>query len=375
MKIAIAGGGAAAFEAALAARKQDPDSEITIFSREAVLPYRRPALSGMVAQPMDDGRFFIKPESFYEAERIALRLDAEVTALELAERRLRLADGSIAEFDRLILATGARPFVPPVPGLSGDKVAVLREFSDLERLRKLLDAGSLRRVVVLGGGVLGLELAASLLERKVEVTVVETFPTLMPRNLDPEAGKLVMAHLAALPGLSLRFGVSAAGWDGNSLALNDGTNVAADLVCVSAGVRANVKLAADAGLPCGRGIQVDDHMRVSGADGIFAAGDVSEFGGVCCGLFNTARAMGRVAGTNAAGGDAAYVPENVPVRFAAFGLKLFSAGVFEGMREEGGGDVSRYRKLFYDASGKLRGAILLGDVSEALKLQSAIAGK
>lgn len=375
MRIGIAGGGAAAFEAALAARKQAPEAEIVMFSREKVPPYRRPALSGMVAHPLDESRFFIKGNSFYETERIALRLGTEVTELDIAARRLTLSDGGTAEYDKLILATGGRAFVPPVPGFSGDKVAVLREFSDLERLRKLLDAGLLRRVVVLGGGVLGLELAAALLERQVAVTVVEKCPNLMPRNLDPEAGKLVMEHLEKLSGLALRFGVSAVRLAGRKLELDDGSALEADLFCVSAGVRPDIDLAVAAGLPCGRGIRVDDRMRVAGSDSIFAAGDAAEFDGVCCGLFNTARAMGRVAGINAAGGDAAYVPESYPVRLAAFGLKLFSAGVFDGLRGEGGGDLARYRKLFFDGDGNLRGAILMGDVSEALKLQSAISGK
>lgn len=113
-------------------------------------------------------------------------------------------------------------------------------------------------------------------------------------------------------------------------------------------------------------------MRVSGGDGIFAAGDVAEFAGKGCGLFGTAKAMGKVAGTNAAGGDAVYTPESVPVRAVLFGVKIFSAGCVSGMRGEGGGTVEKYQKLFCDEAGVLRGAVLLGDLSQALKLQSAI---
>ena len=374
MRIAIAGGGVAALEAALAARKHSPEAEITLYSREEVPPYRRPALSGMVARELDDARFYIKGREFYEVERIGLRLGAEVAKLELAERRLRFADGGAAEFDRLVISVGGRAFVPPVPGLETERAMVLREYSDLRRLRKLLSDGGLHRVTVLGGGVLGLELAAALLERKVAVTVVENLPNLMPRNLDPEAGKLVFAHLAEVPGLALRFGVSAVRLTDAGLELDDGTVLKTDLVCVSAGVRPNAGFAAEAGLSCGRGITVDEHMRVSGGENIFAAGDVAECNGVCRGLFSTARSMGQIAGTNAAGGDAVYVPEASPVRLAAFGLKVFSAGVFDGMRGEGGGDLAHYRKLFYNAEGELRGAILMGDLSEALKLQSAIGG-
>jgi nitrite reductase (NADH) large subunit len=371
MKIVILGGGVAAFEAAVAARKQDAAAEVAVYSREKVPPYRRPALSGMVAQDLEDARFFIKGKEFFAKERIELELDSEAVKLDPAAKKVAFASGETVIYDKLVIATGAHPFVPPVPGLDGEKVAVLREFSDLERLRAILDSGTCRKVVVLGGGVLGLELAAALLERGVRVTVVENFPAIMPRNLDAEAGKLVMEHLAKLQNLELRFGASAANWNGRLLELGDGTAIESDLVCVSAGVRANVKLAAEAGLPCGRGITVDAAMRVTGFDDTFAAGDVAECDGKPCGLYNTARAMGKTAGVNAAGGSATFAPEATPVRLAVMGLKIFSAGDISGAGE-GGGEITKYRKLFRDANGKLRGAILMGDVSEALKLQAEI---
>ena len=373
MKIAILGGGVAAFEAAVSARKQSETAEITVYSREKVLPYRRPALSGMVAQELDDARFYIKNTEFYDKERIGVKLGMTAEKLDTAAKTFEFSGGEKVAYDRLVIATGARPFVPPVPGLTGEKVAVLREFADLENLRSRLD-GNCRKVAVLGGGVLGLELAAALLERGLEVTVVEAAPAIMPRNLDADASRAVLEYLQKLPKLALRFGVSASGWDGEKLALSDGTAVEADLVCVSAGVRANIGLAAAAGIKCDRGIVVDDAMRVPGADGVFAAGDVAECNGSGCGLYNTARAMGKTAGTNAAGGTATFTFEATPVRLATFGLKIFSAGDVSGAGE-GGGDATNYRKLFRDASGRLRGAILMGNVSEALKLQAEIDGK
>ena len=194
MKIAVIGGGVAAFEAAVAAHKNAPDCEITVLSREAVPPYRRPALSGMVAQDVDESRFLLKNADFFAAERIELKLGVEVLALDPAKRTLTCSDGETRTFDRLVIAAGAGAFVPRVPGLTGDKVAVLREYADLQNLRARLDAG-IRTATVLGGGVLGLELAASLLARGVAVTVVENFPGIMPRNLDPEAGQLVFDKL------------------------------------------------------------------------------------------------------------------------------------------------------------------------------------
>ena len=373
MKILILGGGVAAFEAATAARGQDETAEIVVCSREQVLPYRRPALSGMVAEQLDDARFYIKNAEFYDKARIGVRLGMTAEKLDLAAKTVAFSGGEKVAYDRLVIATGARPFVPPVPGLTGEKVAVLREYADLEKLRSRLDE-KCRKVAVLGGGVLGLELAASLLERVLEVTVVEAAPAIMPRNLDADASRAVMEYLRKLPKLALRFGVSAANWDGRKLTLNDGTAVDADLVCVSAGVRANIGLAADAGIKCDRGIVVDDAMRVPGEGEVFAAGDVAECNGAGCGLYNTARAMGKTAGTNAAGGNATFKFEATPVRLATFGLKIFSAGDVSGAGE-GGGDATNYRKLFRDANGKLRGAILMGNLAEALKLQAEIDGR
>ncbi len=371
MKIAVIGGGVAAFEAAVAARKNAPECEIVMLSREAVPPYRRPALSGMVAQDVDQARFLLKGAEFFDSEKIELKLGVEVLSIDPGKLLLKCSDGETRSCDRLVIATGAGAFVPPVPGLTGDKVAVLREYADLQRLRARIDAG-IRKATVLGGGVLGLELAASLLARGVDVTVVENFPGIMPRNLDPEAGKLVFDKLAALPDLTLKFGVSALAAQDGALKLSDGSTVESDLICVSAGVRANTRIALDAGLPCNRGIVVDDHLRVPGYDGIYAAGDVAEFAGKGCGLFGTAKKMGNITGTNAAGGDAVYAPENVPVRAVLFGMKIFSAGSIADLRGEGGGTVDNYKKLFYDAAGVLRGAVLLGDLSQALKLQSEI---
>lgn len=234
MKIAVIGGGVAALEAAMAARQSSPECEIAMLSREALPPYRRPALSGMVAHDLDEARFLLKSAEFFASVRIELKLGVEVLALDPVRRLLSCSDGEARSFDRLVIATGASAFVPPVPGLTGGKVAVLREYADLQRLKARLDSG-IRRVTVLGGGVLGLELAASLLERGAAVTVVENFPGIMPRNLDAEAGKLVFDKLAALPNLTLKFGVSALEVHDGELKLSDGTAVESDLICVSAG--------------------------------------------------------------------------------------------------------------------------------------------
>ena len=205
MKIAIIGGGVAAFEAAKNIRTLSDDAEITIYSREAVPPYRRPALSRMAAEELADAQFFIKPAAFYAENRIGLELGRTLRAIDPNTKTLTFDSGSPSTYDRLLLATGSHCFYPPVPGMDLDGVMSLREYADLQKLRARLDAG-VKNAAVIGGGLLGLELAQSLLERGCLVTVFEGSPLLLPRNLDEEAAGFVLKKLGEIENLTLRFG-------------------------------------------------------------------------------------------------------------------------------------------------------------------------
>lgn len=371
MRIVIIGGGVAAFEAAVNARRQAPEATVALLSREQLPPYRRPALSGMVAEMIGDDRLLIQKPAFYPEQRIDLRLGVTITAIDRAHHRLVAADGSTTAYDKLVIATGGRGVLPPVPGLDSAGALMLREYADLLEIRRRLDTGTIRRAAVIGGGVLGLELAQSLLARGAAVTVIEHSPTLLPRNLDSEGAALVTGQLSKTPGLTLIFGDAITAADSTGLQLASGRRVKADLIMVSAGVRPNAELAAAAGLPVGRGIQTDSGLRTTDPD-IFAAGDVVE--AVCGGgLYPTARAMGETAGVNAAGGSATFTAAPAAVRLVALGVKLFSAGCLDGCAE-GGLDAAtgNYRKLFRDNAGRLRGAILIGNVAEGNRLLSEL---
>lgn len=371
MKIVIVGGGVAAFEAALSVTKAGESCEVTLISREKVPPYRRPALSGMVAEPLPDAQFYIKPESFYREKGIDISLGITVESIDCAAKTVRLSDGGSASYDRLLLATGSRCFLPPIPGIDGKNVLSLREFCDLEQLRARLESG-VKRIVVIGGGLLGLELAQSLLERGCCVTVIEGSPSLLPRNLDAEAAEVALRELGKIPDLALKFGACVKEITESGVRI-EGEEIPADLVMVSAGTRANIELAAAAGLKCNRGIVVDERLRSSQPE-IFAAGDCAEVNGTLYGLYGAARAMGAVAGANLAGGAETFRPEAFPARLNVFGLKIFSAGVLKGAAEksETNPETGAFRKLFHDAAGNLIGCILIGDLKEALKLQAEI---
>lgn len=366
MNILIIGGGVAAYEAAVAAAAQGIH-KVTLCSKEAVPPYRRPALSRMVAEEVADNAFYFKPASFYEEHGIELLLEKEAVSLDRSEKKVTFSDGSILPYDRLILATGGNAFVPPVEGAGF--AHVLRDYKDLQFFRQAIASG-VRTATVIGGGVLGLELADSLLARGCAVTIVENNPSVLGRNLDDEGARRVMAHLNTIPKLSVKVSSKVVKITPDTVQLEQ-ESFSSDLTVFSAGVRCSVRLAEEAGLEIGRGIAVDLKMRSSDPD-IFSCGDAAEPPGGCSGLLTAAKAMGRIAGINAAGGDESYTPEAAPVRLMALGIKLFSAGKINDAVSESSCDGENYQRLTRNGKGDLTGVILLGDLKAAVKLQKEL---
>ena len=319
MKIAILGGGVAAFEAANAARKFSAEVEIDIYSSEALPPYRRPALSGMLANfTINEKMFFIKPESFYTENNISLHLNK--SCMEIKEDSLLFADGSQAAFDKLIIATGGAACRPPIPGSDLPNVCTFRNFADLEKLNAAV--ANIRSAVVIGGGVLGLELAESLLKRNIHVTVLEMNQQLFAKKLTPEAASEVEAKLRETENFDLRLGVKVSAITTDGVTLENGDTVSGEIVIFSAGSRPALPDKFPASLKVERGIIVDRKMQTS-CKNIFAAGDAIELEGKCFGLYNDARNTGIVAGANAAGAAEEYQEgAATPVRFFSFGFKL-----------------------------------------------------
>ncbi len=319
MRIAILGGGVAAFEAANAARKFSAEVETDIYSSEALPPYRRPALSGMLANfTINEKMFFIKPESFYAENNIGLHLNK--SCMEIKENCLLFADGSQADFDKLIIATGGAARRPPIPGSDLPNVCTFRSFADLEKLNTAV--AGIKSAVVIGGGVLGLELAESLLKRNIHVTVLEMNQQLFADKLTPEAAAEVEAKLREVENFDLRLGVKVSAVNVDGVMLENGDEVPGEVVIFSTGSRPVLPEKFPASLKVGRGIIVDRKMQTS-CPNIFAAGDAIELEGKCFGLYNDARNTGMVAGANAAGGSEEYLDSAAtPVRFFSFGFKL-----------------------------------------------------
>lgn len=373
VRLVILGAGAAGCAAAEAARRQDPSAAIALVGAEPGLPYRRVDLTRLLAGAVLEGSLPLHPPGWF-ADRGIERLHARAVGLDLAGGRVALGDGRGLPFDALVLATGAHAIVPPIPGVTREGVAVLRSLDDARRLLRALRPG--RPVAVIGGGLLGMEAAAGLARRGVEVTVLESQGWLLPRQLPEPAGRLLADHLARL-GVEVRCGVRVEALAGDedlqAVRLAGGIEIPADVALLCAGVRPNAGLAARAGLAVDRGVRVDEGMRTS-HPAVWAAGDVAEHGGRIPGLWTVAEDQGRVAGGAAAGGAARFLAPAPIATLKVLDLAVTSLGDVEGagadvLEEQAGG---RYLRLVARGGGLVGGCLvghadLVGPLGQAVR--------
>lgn len=273
-KIVIVGGGAAGFAAAEMLRREQFAGEIVMVSSEAAAPVDRPNLSkDYLAGSAQEDWIPLRPDEFYRDLKIDLRLGVEAESIDVAGRAVVLKDGAQLAYDRLLLATGAEPNRLPIPGADRPNVHVLRTLADSNAI--IASAKDARRAVVIGASFIGLEVAASLRARDIEVHVVGPEKIPMERVLGPEMGKFVRAlHEEHGVIFHLESGVSAI--DGRGVVLKSGEVIAADLIVSGVGVRPRLTLAEKAGLAIDRGVIVDRYLQTS-APGIYAAGDIARW--------------------------------------------------------------------------------------------------
>ena len=375
LRVVILGAGIAGVSAAEAVREASPLSSIKVVAGESRLPYYRLNLTRYLAGEIAGDALPIHPESWYIEKRIGLVLGGEATGISTPDQTVTLADGSDIAFDRLILALGSHPFVPPIPGAQQEGVATLRTAADAEKILRRTE--ETRSCVCIGGGILGLEIAGALAKRGVDVTVLESHSWLMPRQLNRDAGGVLESHIGDL-GVKLRKNARTLeirdGDDGKEVALQDGETLSCGLVILATGVRPNTYLARKAGLEVNRGILVDNHLRTS-APGIYAAGDVAEHNGVVYGVWGPSQYQGSIAGLNAVGVQTPFggLPRSNALK--VLGLDMLSIGQFE--PEDGSfivvqeQDGSAFRHfVFHD--GRMVGAILLSDASAGPFVKKAV---
>ena len=275
MRIVIAGGGQGGVQAAASLRAEGWDGEVVVVSQEPGLPYQRPPLSkDFLAGKSEARQTELRAAAFYDKQRIDLRVNQRVAAIDRASKTVRISpSGADLAYDHLILATGARNRTLPVEGASLPHVCYLRTLAESAHLRDALRQA--RRIAVIGGGFIGLEVAAIARAQGRPVTVIEALPRLMARVVAPIVSDFFRdTHLAQ--GVEVLFGTAATRITADAVYLQDGRAVEADLVVVGIGVVPNVELARAAGLAIGNGIAVDELLRTEDP-AIFAIGDCAEF--------------------------------------------------------------------------------------------------
>jgi len=367
LHVAIIGCGVAGVTAARAIRQNAPEDEVTVYTNENLLYYPRPRLYEVLSGEKTAEEIYSYTPDWYAKLGINLQLGKKVLKISLANKELTLEGGLRAKYDKLILANGARSFVPPIKGVDKKGIFTLRTVEDAVAIKDY--AARTRKAIVIGGGLLGLEFAQCLRKLGQQVEVVEIYPRLLPMQLDQDGSTILEDYIRKL-GIDMLLGVKTVEFLGKEtvagVSLDDGREVSGELVLISAGVRSNIRLAADAGIKVNKGVVVDDYLRTS-ADDVYAAGDVLEFHGRVYGIIPPAIEQASIASANMLDSEKRVYGGTIPsMTLKVAGISLTSMGLvnpedpkYEEIRRIDK-NAGTYKKIVLD-QGKIVGAILLGD--------------
>ena len=348
--------------------------DITVFGSEAHGNYNRILLSPVLAGDKQFADIMLHTRDWYEANNITLHAGDPVVRIDRNRRVVVSQSGFEAPYDRLLLATGSKPFVIPVPGHKLPGVIAFRDIADVEAM--LSASRSHKRAAVIGGGLLGLEAANGLMRQGMDVTVIHVMDSLMERQLDKPAASLLRG---ALEKRGLRFLLSAqtaeiTGTDRvTGIKFKDGSEIETDLVVMAVGIRPNFELAKSAGLHCDRAIVVDDTLQTHTDPRIYAVGECVQHRGAVYGLVAPLWEQARVcAGHLAAVGYKRYPGSVTSTKLKVTGIDLYSAGDFIGgadtedlvFRDPRRGVYKRLIIRKADGGDRIIGAVLYGDVAD-----------
>jgi NAD(P)H-nitrite reductase large subunit len=379
MNYVIIGNSVAAVGAIRGIRKVDPEGNITVLSRENHTAYGRPLISYLLGGTVTEKRMPYLPADFYEKNKVNLLLGAEVVAVDCAKTRVKLASGETIPYDKLLVATGGDPFVPPIEGMNGkEKVFTFTTWDDAAKLRGLAD--DIKKVVVIGGGLIGLKAAEGLNQLNKQVTIVELADRILSAAFDRTAGRIVAKKMKA-NGIEVMTEDTVVRIDGEGseitgVTLKSGDFIPCDTVIVAIGVRPAATFLKGSGIEVNRGVVVSDSMETS-VPGVFSAGDVAEARDFFSGnknpmpIWPDAYIQGDVAGIHMAGGETSYIGGLAMNSIELFKVPTISMGI---TNPEAGDryqvltyqdpEKYEYRKIVLE-NGLLVGVVMVSNVDRA----------
>ncbi len=361
-KYVIIGNSAAAVGAIEGIRSCDKDGEITVISNESYHAYSRPLISYFLARQVDTSKMFYRDKDFYRKNKVKTMLGKKAVALDFEKKVVSLEDKQEVGYDKLLIATGGNPFVPPLRGLDKDNIFTFTTWDDAKKLDKLVD--KIEKVVVIGGGLIGMKATEALKARGLKVVVVELADRVLSLALDKKASDMVEERLKDV-GIEVITDntvteITGPGRKVEGVLLKDGSAVDCDAVIVAIGVKPNTELVGGTEIDVNRGIVVDENMQTN-VPGVYAAGDVAEAPELLSEekrvipIWPGAYSQGNVAGHHMAGGEKEYLGALPMNSIEFFGLPTISVG----MSNAGGKDFEVLSK--YDPKEKSYKRIVLKD--------------
>jgi len=300
-RIVIIGNGVAGIEAARTIRELNSQVDIKVFTDEPFHFYSRIQLSTFIGEEIPPKKLLIYPREWYREQNIQVFLENPIVEILPEERRVKDKKGTLHLYDRLIITTGAEPFIPPIKGIEKKGIFALRNLQDGLKIREF--SSHCHTAVVIGGGILGIETAATLQRKGLSVTVIEVSDHIMQAQLDKE-GAGILQYSLEKRGISFRIQATVQEIGGNervdTVLLSSGEKIPADLVLISTGIRPGTELARASGITVKRGIVVNEYMQTNQPN-IFAAGDAAEFRGTIYGIWPAGADQGSIAAKNALG--------------------------------------------------------------------------
>ncbi|MCA9496232.1 MAG: FAD-dependent oxidoreductase, partial [Nanoarchaeota archaeon] len=384
-KIIILGSGIGAISTIEAIRERNKVCEIEMVSEEEELPYYRILLSKKLG--MKNEIDLIKGKEWFEKNNIKLNLGKKVFKVITHENKILFMDGSFSQFDKLVISTGARVNKIQVNGNNKNGVFYLRNKKDFERINEFVQNKNVEKALIIGGGILGVEIGTSLKRMGKNVEIIESSPRIMFRQLDDDASMIFQMHLnkneiitRCSESIEEIYGT---GENYNEVCgaklKHDGSTINCQMIIFSTGIRSNIEVVKDTGIHTNKGILVNKYMKTN-FENIFACGDVCEFEGKVNGLWSSAIEQGKVAGANVVGDNSRfYSKQEIAVSFNELGYKIFSIGDLGQNKDKKEYQILElsdpsnevYRK-FYFLNNLFVGGILMGSTTKAVQLRKAI---